>query len=209
MFAVCPAKATSIRRASRHRATWLRPDRRGCVPVQQCHEGQDDCGMHPDERDGEYPRNFGERNRSSRPVNRRHRSDGSVRRSKCRRAVSRLTVHCRHACHRSNSANIMMAFFVSYMMNTKRQCCEHKGSMRRYDVRSDSDERQPRLCTAAVHDRRRTHSTGKAPEACPGASSLQRLACLQRLAPMISLGVRAGRGGWPLARARNARRQSN
>ena len=110
------------------------------------------------------------------------------------RAVSRLTVHCRHACHRSNSANIMMAFFVSYMMNTKRQCCEHKGSMRRYEVRSDSDERQPRLCTAAVHDRRRTHSTEKAPEACPGASSLQRLACLQR---WVSLGVRAGRGGWP------------
>ena len=43
-------------------------------------------------------------------------------------------------------------FFVSYMI------CEHNGSVRRCDVRSDSDERQPRLCAAAVRDTRRTHS---------------------------------------------------
>lgn len=36
--------------------------------------------------------------------------------------------------------------------------CEHNGSVRRCDVRSDNDERQPRLCAAAVRDTRRTHS---------------------------------------------------
>ena len=128
---------------------------RGSEAARRNHDEQGDCAMHRAERDGEYPRTIGERKQSLRPVNRRNGSEGSVRSSPCRHATSRLTVHCRQACHRSNAGPRRIPcwrFFVLYMI------CEHNGSVRRCDVRSDSDERQPRLCAAAVRDTRRTHS---------------------------------------------------
>ena len=85
---------------------------RGSEAARRNHDEQGDCAMHRAERDGEYPRTIGERKRSSRPVNRRNGSEGSVRSSPCRHATSRLTVHCRQACHRSNAVRDRVEYHV-------------------------------------------------------------------------------------------------
>ena len=82
---------------------------RGSEAARRNHDEQGDCAMHRAERDGEYPRTIGERKRSSRPVNRRNGSEGSVRSSPCRHATSRLTVQ---ACHRSNAVRDRVEYHV-------------------------------------------------------------------------------------------------